>query len=114
MAPTTRDDDETEAVDPQESALTAVDPEALLDGEDPDSQHPDDVAHWITAYTELVGYKERLLAASEEDRAGMQTRSARKETAEVDVPILSAELGRYRRRLAFWERRKVEIASGGS
>ena len=74
----------------------------------------DDVAHWITAYSELVDYKERLLATSDADRATMQTRSARKETAQVDVPILRAELGRYRRRLAFWETRKVEIASGGA
>ena len=114
MATSTREDDDTRAVDPQESAQIAVDPDALLEGEDPTTVHPDDVAHWITAYSELVGYKERLLATSDADRAAMQTRSARKETAQVDVPILRAELGRYRRRLAFWETRKVELGSGGA
>jgi hypothetical protein len=101
-------------VDPEESARRSVDPDALLQGEDPHSHHPDDVAHWIAAYAELIEYKERLLGASASERAGMETESARTETAEVDVPILRTELGRYRRRLDFWKRRKAEIGAPGA
>jgi hypothetical protein len=101
-------------VDPRESARRSVDADALLEGEDPRSRHPEDVTHWIAAYAELIEYKERLLATSARDRAGMETESARKETAEVDVPILRTELSRYRRRLDFWRQRKSEIGSAGA
>jgi hypothetical protein len=101
-------------VDPKESAQKSVDPDALLDGENPKSRHPADAEHWIRAYSELIEYKERLLATSARDRAGMETEAARRETAEVDVPILRTELGRYRRRLDFWERRQAELRTGGA
>jgi hypothetical protein len=99
-------------VDPHVAARTAVDPDALLDGEDPRTKRQDDVRHWITAYTELVDYKERLLATSARDRSTMETEAARQETAEVDIPILRTELDRYRRRLQFWQKRSSELGQG--
>jgi len=111
---THQSENETGGVDPEESAKKSVDSDALLQGEDPKSRHPDDADHWIKAYSELIEYKERLLATSARDRAGMETESARQETAEVDVPILRTELGRYRRRLDFWERRQAELRPRGA
>jgi hypothetical protein len=114
MAGKDKQERETGRVDPKEAADRSVDPDALLDGEDPRSRHPDDVRHWISAYSELIEYKERLLATSSRDRATMENPSARTETAEVDVPILRTELGRYRRRLDFWQRRNSELRTTGA
>lgn len=91
------------------AARRAVEPTGLLKGEDPESRHPNDVEHWIHAYSELVEFKEGVLGKSRGEISDMDNASSRKEATEVDVTILSAELARYRQRLDFWLQRREEL-----
>jgi hypothetical protein len=58
--------------------------ERLLPGEDPASVHPDDAAHWVTVYSELVGF--------------LRARG-----------LVAVAVRRYERRLAFWWGRLREL-----
>jgi hypothetical protein len=102
-----------DAPDADEAAERAVDEAALLDGEDPGSTHPEDVTHWINAYTELIGFKEGLLNKSRSEISEMENPNARKEADAVDVTILVAELDRYQKRLRFWTRRREDLHVNG-
>jgi hypothetical protein len=93
----------------REAAVRASDPNRLLPGEDPASTHPDDAVHWIEVYRELLSYKERLLAVTEETIHLMPEEPARREAAETDQVIITAERDRFARRLAYWTRRQSEL-----
>ena len=111
---TIEDEGTPETGDAHDAAHRAVEPSGLLRGEDPDSRHPDDVQHWINAYSELVTFKERVLNKSRDSISDMDNPSSRKEAAEVDVTILRAELARFRERLDFWVNRREELKTGGA
>jgi len=100
--------------DARDAARRAVEPNSLLHGEDPDSRHPDDVKHWIDAYSELVDFKEGVLNKSRDEISDMDNPSSRKEAAEVDVTILRTELARFRERLDFWLKRREELKTSGA
>lgn len=85
----------------------AADPDRLLDGEDPESVDPDDVAHWIAVYTELLQAKASMLAALNERLAVTTEPDARHEIAATDVVVLERELQRFQRRLDFWRERRA-------
>jgi hypothetical protein len=70
---------------------------ALLAGEDPETEHPEDVEHWIGVYTELLAGARRLRGIATED------------DLRLDV-----ELGRLRNRLAFWIERRADLRSAPS
>jgi hypothetical protein len=63
----------------------------LLPGEVRESSEPDDAAHWVAVYEELVGFLRRT------------------------SPRLSV-IERYQRRLAYWRRQRGDLprAAGGS
>ena len=103
-----------DAPDADEAAERAVDETALLDGEDPRSTHPEDVTHWIDAYTELIAFKEGLLNKSRSEISAMENPNARKEADAVDVTILVAEMDRYQKRLRFWNRRREDLHVNGA
>ena len=77
----------------------------LLEGEDPYTQHAQDARHWVAIYRELIAFKANVLA-----RVKAQVRSlpatSRLEATATDVPIIEAQLERYRRRLEFWFERQ--------
>jgi hypothetical protein len=100
--------------DADEAAERAVDQTALLDGEDPASKHPEDVLHWINAYSELIHFKEGLLNKSHNEIAEMENPNARREADAVDVTILGAELDRYQKRLRFWKQRREDLHLKGA
>ena len=91
------------------AAAKAVDRHALLEGEDPDSRHPDDADHWMNAYAELVRFKESVLHRTRAERELMTNPDSTREAGLVDLTILRAELDRYKRRLEFWAQRREEI-----
>jgi hypothetical protein len=99
-----------EDVDPQTAARDAVDPDRLLEGEDPESPHPEEARRWIEVYTELVTFKERALATAHEGLAKMPEADARREAVRTDFSILEAERDRLRRRLEFWKKRHLELS----
>lgn len=102
-------EDAPNAGEARDAARRAVEPTGLLKGEDPESRHPDDVKHWINAYSELVEFKEGVLSKSRGEISDMDNASSRKEAGEVDVTILKAELARFRERLDFWLQRREEL-----
>ena len=95
--------------DPSEAAEDAVDEDRLLDGEDPSTAYQDDAVLWMSVYSELVAFKDDLVARAESHAARMQSAAAR-EVAATDLPVLCAEAQRMRRRLDFWTRRAAELA----
>jgi hypothetical protein len=70
--------------------------------------YPDDASHWIGVYTELLTFKEAMMAAAVQNMAQM-SESARKEAKKTDLVILTSERDRFRRRLQFWEARLLEL-----
>lgn len=88
------------------AAEEASDPERLLPGEAPDSDDPRDVALWIDVYTELLEYKDELLAVTRDRLPKMRDEPARREVVETDAVVIEAERSRFVRRLEFWKRRR--------
>ena len=80
----------------------------LLEGEDPDTRYAQDARHWLAIYRELIAFKANVLA-----RVHAQVRRlpapTRAEATATDVPILEAQLERYRRRLEFWYQRQWSL-----
>jgi len=99
-----------EDVDPQTAARDAVDPDRLLEGEDPESPHPEEARRWIEVYTELLTFKERALATAHEGLAKMPEADARREAVRTDFSVLEAERDRLRRRLEFWKKRHLDLS----
>jgi DNA-binding winged helix-turn-helix (wHTH) protein len=82
--------------------------ERLLDGEDPQSVHPEDARHWINIYSELLVFKHRLLARIEQDIAVMSS-TAQSELSRTEVSMIQAQRKRYDARLAFWYQRHTAM-----
>jgi hypothetical protein len=99
-------DDQTD-----EAAEKTVDPERLLEGEDPRTTYLDDATHWVTVYSELLAVKRDLVAVSEGKLPDL-AKEARHEVATTDLVVLDAEMKRFSQRLSFWRERCVEL--GGS
>lgn len=96
-------------MDPQKAAREAVDPDRLLEGEDPETPHQEEASHWIETYTELLTFKERAVATAHHGLADMPLKDARVEAVRTDLAVLEAERDRLRRRLDFWKRRHLEL-----
>jgi hypothetical protein len=75
----------------------------LLEGENRDSNDPEDAAHWHAVYRELIAFKERLLSSTKQEIKKLP--ETRQELGAHDVPFLEAELNRLRRGLDFWSER---------
>lgn len=101
-------DDKEPVQEAAELAREQVDPERLMDGEDPSSDHPDDARHWLGVYQELFAFKTDLLAKLRTRLADMSTGAAQEE-ALSDERLLVLELERFRGRAEFWRRRLQEL-----
>ena len=88
----------------------AVDPDRLLDGEDPTTRYVEDAAHWITVYSELLLFKERLVDTADEALRNMTELLARDEVSSTDLVVLTAERDRLRRRLDYWKERQRALS----
>ena len=93
------------------AARLSVDPDRLLDGEDPATRYIEDAAHWITVYSELMLFKERLVDSANESMRAMTEAHAREEVSRTDLLVLSAERDRLKRRLDYWKERQRELSS---
>lgn len=91
-------------VDPPEFVKRIVNFDRLLQGENRQSIHRDDVEHWFTVYSDLVTFKEHLLGQTKSHIH--QVPESKDELGTNDVPFLEAELGRLRAGLAFWSARR--------
>lgn len=87
------------------AAEQASDPDRLLPGEPADSEHADDAELWVEVYSELLDYKERLLAVTREKLAELHDERARREVVETDAVVIEGERTRFERRREFWRTR---------
>jgi hypothetical protein len=95
----------------ERAARRSVDPDRLLDGEDPGTGYIEDAAHWITVYSELVLFKERLVDSASEAMRNMTESHARDEVGKTDLKVLTAERDRLKRRLDYWKERQRELST---
>jgi DNA-binding response OmpR family regulator len=79
--------------------------ESFLEGEDPDTAYPQDARHWVAIYRELIAFKSNVLARVQ-DQVRRLPAASRAEATAADVPLIEAQLMRYRRRLEFWYERQ--------
>jgi len=80
-----------------------------MHGEDIQSRSADEITHWITAYQELLAFKDRLLSDMSQGMKSL-SRSASAEIQELDVNLILTQRERYVRRLDFWLNRQTEIS----
>jgi len=88
-------------MEPPDFMKRMLDFNRLMEGENRDSTHPDDIEHWIAVYSDMIAFKERLLSETREQIEKVPETG--KELAGHDIPFLEAEMERLRRGLAFWE-----------
>ena len=85
----------------------AVEGEVLFLGENPDTAHAGDAAHWMNIYRELIAFQEGLLSRDEPHSSansnGLEPRLS------LDAAMLNDQLEKYRRRLEFWYDRHWEL-----
>ncbi|MFN2568066.1 MAG: hypothetical protein ABR564_00465 [Candidatus Dormibacteria bacterium] len=96
----------------EEAADRAAAASALLPGENPSSMFVDDAMHWCTVYSELLSFKQALLAQIRE-RIDVSSADVRAEV-DVDRVLLLHQANRYRLRLSFWEERRRGLSGEGS
>lgn len=92
----------------------AANPNRLLSGEDPSSHDPEDAAHWLEVYDELLGFKRKMLKIAEEALEGMPGKPARREVVDTDRRVLRAECERFEKRIAFWRSRQAATRDGSA
>ena len=81
----------------------------MLGGEDPRTPRADEARHWISVYTELVRFREQMLADSHEEIAGIHELRSRSELTRTLVAWSSRHLDALRKRLDFWRRRHLQL-----
>ena len=89
-------------------ASESVDPERLLEGENPSTTHLEDAVHWLRVYQDLLAFKSRLLQSAGELTPGMEE-ITREEVGKTDLTILAAEAARLERRIRFWRERVDQL-----
>jgi hypothetical protein len=90
----------------------SVEEPRMLPGEDVESAYADDVEHWRTVYSELVGFKENVLAEVGRSRE-LASDDAQPELAR-DERVMELELMRLKVHLNYWERRSSNIGDRSS
>ena len=93
------------AIDPD--IPIAVGDDLLFRGENPQTDHAGDAAHWMNIYRELIAFQEDLLA-----RNGHADHPASEDSGapvSLDAGALNSQLEKYRRRLDFWHDRHWEL-----
>ncbi len=91
-------------------ATRATDDEVLLPNEDFGTPYLEDAQHWIAVFTELLAFKERLIAMAEEISEAME-KPGREEVESTDLVLLQAERKRFQDHLARWQQRSRELAA---
>ena len=93
-----------------EIAREQVDPNRLLEGEDPSTEFIEDARHWLEVYEELIRFKGALIDKFE-DRVQRFDKAEPLIEAAGDGALLELELQRFTKRAAFW-RERLEALSG--
>jgi hypothetical protein len=99
----------SDSIDPDRVLPGEGDYQPLLPGEEPSSQHVDDVEHWLTVYSELLDFKRFMLDGARLRANEMRTETARNEVERTDLRVARAEAERFAARLAYWRGRRDAI-----
>lgn len=80
-----------------------------MDGEGhPADGQAGDVEFWIDIYTDILAMEEKVLERVKELMA-TQTPEVRREVELTNVPVIAAQVDRFRHRLGYWKARKVDL-----
>ena len=82
----------------------------FLPDEDPKTQDPQEAGRWVRIYSELIRFKEEVLAAAHTGLDAINENVARQAAIEADLPLLEGENDRLRERLDFWKRRHLQLS----
>jgi hypothetical protein len=96
------DDELKEAID------HIVDPERLLEGEEPTTTSRARAVHWMWVYAELLGFKRNVVNETKSSAAALPP--AALPEANADLRLLDAERRRLQERYEFWSRRVAELS----
>src|SRR5438132_10292585 len=83
----------------REAAEAATHGGRLLPGEDPQRADPQDAAHWVEVYSELLSFKQDVLNLIGARMSEMREEPARLEVEQTDVVVVRAEAERLAGRL---------------
>ena len=97
--------------DAAEAARRSTDPQRQLPGENLDSMNPDDAAHWVGVYRELMETKQTLSDALGASLAEVSS-EAREELESVDLVLIRVQLDRFQSRFRYWSERQRELEAG--
>ena len=81
-----------------------------LPGESEETIYPDDPAHWIAVYTELLAATHQLIANIRE-LMERQPQDVQDKLERTDVRILELRAQGFERRIAFWRTKLHTVAS---
>jgi hypothetical protein len=93
------------------AASAGADLDRPLQGEDPASASLVEARHWASVYRSLVALEEQLLDLFASHIPSMP-REAQIEAEETNLPVLLAQVERFRHRLQFWVTRERELELG--
>ena len=65
----------------------------------------------MDVYSELLTFKQKMLADTDAQLGGMKHEQARHEVERTDAVVLRAEAERLARRLGFWRKRLQDLLS---
>lgn len=82
---------------------------SLMEGENPETTHAEDARHWVSIYTQMLEFKERVLERVTEASADLPRPARRKVEAE-DLTMLEGERLKVETRLRFWRDRHWQLA----
>ena len=91
------------------AAVRGGDPKQPMDGEaDPRTASLDQALYWSQIYREILAMEESVLVRIK-DLMAKQSPQARHEVELSNVPVVTAQAERFRRRLGFWTARVREL-----
>jgi hypothetical protein len=91
-----------------ETAWERCDLERPIQGENPESGSLEEARRWVAVYRHLVNLEQHLFDAL----AGMiptMPREAQREAELTNLPVLAAQVERFRRRLDYWVKRQGDL-----
>ena len=84
-----------------------------MDGECPPAQATrEEATYWLQVYTEILAMEEKVLLRIEQLMA-TQSEAARREVELTNVPVIAAQVERFRQRRGYWEARASELNGDG-
>lgn len=83
-----------------------------MDGEvDPLTASMKEALYWRQIYVEILAMEEKVMERIEDLMAG-ESPVTRREVELTNVPVIAAQVDRFRHRLGFWSTRVEELESG--